>query len=112
MSVSWLWKDKMGSVQWTEHGATCTVDIYDGNCLCVFIHRYICGDRKMYDFYGFINNLDHLKNCIGITKGQDNMYRDIWSNIKLNTYYKQSLKMAKWLTKAGFTVTLYYRKPE
>lgn len=115
MSVNWLWKDVMGSIKWkTSDGKTKTVNVYDGNCLCVMIHTFKSEGKSLYDFYGFFNDESHLKKCIGLSKDYDgtikNLFKDEWQKWKLNTYYKQSLNIAKLLTKAGFKVELYYKE--
>ena len=113
MSVNWDWKEKMGTIEWTEYGQSYIVNVYKGNCLCVFTYNYIDNGKKVYDFCGFMHDIEHLKKCIGLAKDYegkyDNIYKDIWVKWKLNTYYKDSLTIAKWLTKAGFTVELYYK---
>lgn len=115
MSVNWLWKDKMGGIQWkNREGQAFTVNVYKGNCLCVMIYEYTHEDKPLYDFFGFFNDDSHLKRCIGLMKDFDgnkkNIYADEWISWKLNTYYKDSFTLAKWLTKAGFPVELYYEE--
>ena len=113
MSVNWDWKDKMGTIEWTENGQNFIVNVYRGNCLCVFTYNYEEDGRKLYDFCGFMNDAEHLKRCIGIAKDYDgtlhNIYKDIWLKWRLNTYYKEAFTLARWLTKAGFTVELFYK---
>ena len=113
MSVNWLWKDKMGSIQWkNREGQAFTVSVYKGNCLCVMIYEYTHEDKPLYDFFGFFNDDSHLKKCIGLMKDYDgakkNIYENEWISWKLNTFYKDSLTLAIWLTTAGYPVELYY----
>ena len=115
MSVNWLWKDKMGSIQWKgRNGKKTTVNVYQGNCLCVMIHTYKSEGKELYDFCGFFNDEGHLKRCIGLAKNYDgttsNIYKDEWVQWRLNTYYKQSIAIAKLLVQAGFPVLLYYKE--
>lgn len=114
MSVNWLWKNQMGTIKWTENGKKYKVNVYRGNCLCVFTYNYVSEGKKLYDFCGFMNNEEHLKRCIGLIKDNEgkfnNIYKDIWQKWKLNTFYKESFTLAKWLTKAGFTVELFYKE--
>lgn len=115
MSVTWLWKNKMGSIQWqTISGKKINVNAYQGNCLCVMIHTYKQDGKAVYDFCGFFNDESHLKKCIGLAKDYDgkikNIYENEWLKWKLNTYYKQSFTLAKYLTKAGYKVELYYEE--
>lgn len=115
MSVNWLWKDKMGSVQWkTNNNKTLNVDVYAGNCLCVMTWSYKKDGKELYEFCGFFNDESHLKKCIGLAKDSegklDNMYKEIWGKWKLNTYYKETFTLAKNLTKAGYKVELFYKE--
>ncbi len=115
MSVNWLWKDKMGSIQWKDvNGKKITVNVYQGNCLCVMVCTFKKDSKVLYDFFGFFNDESHLKRCIGLAKNYDgttkNIYKDEWLKWKLNTFYKESLTIAKLLTKAGFAVELYYKE--
>lgn len=115
MSVTWLWKNKMGSIQWkTLNGEKIKVNVYQGNCLCVMIHNFKKNGKALYEFCGFFNDESHLKKCIGLSKDYNgeikNIYKDEWLKWKLNTYFKQTLTLAKLLTKAGFKVELYYEE--
>lgn len=115
MSVNWSWKDKMGCIRWKAlDEKTINVNVYEGNCLCVMIYNFKSNGKAVYDFWGFFNDECHLKKCIGLSKNYDgkiiNIYKDEWQKWKLNTYYKQSLNIAKLLTKAGFKVELYYKE--
>ena len=86
MSVNWDWKDKIGTIEWTEYGRDYVINVYKGNCLCVFTHNYAEDGKKLYDFYGFMNDVEHLKRCIGLAKDYEgnfhNIYKDIWKNNK------------------------------
>jgi hypothetical protein len=39
-----------------------------------------------------------------------NIYAEEWISWKLNTYFKDTFMLAKWLTKAGYPVELYYEE--
>ncbi len=120
--VNWNWKEKMGVMYIIQPNTEIgdfkfKVNIYNGNCLGVLIYDYKNEETKkdMYRFWGFWNNLEHLKNCLGLTKGyNDNIYIDegVQSvlKIKLNTYYKNCLKIAECFAKAGIKVELYYKE--
>lgn len=116
MAVRWNWKEKMGEVQYKDpiEPKKHKIDIYDGNCLMVMIHNYKQENQKMYQFMGFMSDINHLKRCIGLEKNydgkKDNIYLGIWGKFKLNTYYKKTLTIAENLTKAGYKVELYYKE--
>jgi len=70
--------------------------------------------NKVYDLYISDSNDTPLDKLIGLAKDYDgslkNIYEGIWGKWKLNTYYKESLTLAKCLTKAGFIVELFYKE--
>ncbi len=89
--------------------------IYQANCLGALIREYKDTETKkdMYYFYSFWSDLEHLKRCLGLRKGYNNIYVDDWQiieKIKLNTYYKDSLKIADCFTKTGVKVELYNKE--
>lgn len=92
------------------------INIYQANCLGALIYDYKNEETKkdMYRFWGFWNDLEHLKNCLGLTKDYSNIYIDNGfqsvPKIKLNIYYKNCLKIAECFAKAGIKVELYYKE--
>ena len=115
MSVNWLWKDKMGSLIY-KYGDNepFQVNVYKGNCLCVLVYEYEENGKPMYAFNNFFNDVIHLKKCIGLMKDHKgefrNLFKDEWIKWRLNTYFKDSLTIAKYLAQAGYPVELYYEE--
>lgn len=125
MSVNWSWKDKMGSVVLTQkhpkyESKDFDINIYAGNCLMIMLYEYKNEDgEEHYQMQAFFNDMAHLKRCIGLAKDYEGKYDNMLShepNVyhtwKLNTYFKDSAKIAEQLTKAGYKVELYYEKIE
>ena len=114
MAVTWNWKEKLGTVEWKEFEPHVEVNVYRGNCLFVMIFEYEEEKVEKYLFCGFMNDIDHLKRCIGLEENiheeMNNIYKDVWGKWKLNTYYKESIKIAEILSIAGFPVELYYEE--
>ena len=112
--VTWNWKKKMGSCKWyCNDGTTTKVNIYVGNCLGVFILDYKDEETKeeKYQFVTFFNDEQHLKNCLGLSKGyKEDIMKNRIKSLKLNTYYKASLEMGVLFAKAGYKVELYYKE--
>jgi hypothetical protein len=115
MAVNWDWKAKKGEIQWLGNGEppkTYKVTFYQANCLGALTYNFKEDGQDMYRFMGFWNDLDHLKRCLGLAKNYDNTYENIYEGvikkIKLNTYYKDSIKIAELFAKAGHKVELYY----
>ena len=115
MSVNWYWKDKMGTLvyQYGNHPPY-QVNVYKGNCLCVLVYEYEENGKPMYSFNNFFHDIPHLKKFIVLMKDWKgeyrNLFKDEWVKWRLNTYFKDSEKIAKCLKKAGYDVELYYEE--
>lgn len=119
MAVNWNWKQKMGVVVWnnsnTEKVERVNLNLYKGNCLGVIIHDYKDEEtkEKMYQFVSFWSDINHLKRCLGLQKSYDgskeNIYKNLILKVKLNTYYKDCIKIANLFSEAGIKVELYYK---
>lgn len=113
--VRWDWNRKLGTCKWFCYdGKTTKVDIYVGNCLGVFIKNFKDAETKkdMYKFMTFFCDEKHLKRCLGLVKGYEDCMKDMIKSIKLNTYYKDGLVLAKWFARSGYKVELYYKDME
>ena len=114
MSVNWNWTDKMGTVECKNDEREYTLNVYLANCLCVLVYEFEKNGKSYYEYGGHFNDLTHLKACIGLSKDwegkHNNIYKDLWVKWKLNTFYKNTLSIAKTLTQAGFAVELFYKE--
>lgn len=121
MAVTWQWSEKLGSMNFTqkhnEEVFNYTLNLYGSNCLAAIIYDFKDEEtgKDMYQFNSFWNDAQHLKNCLGLTKGYNDLYGyedNKLELIRLNTYYeKDALTIAKLFSKAGYKVELYYEKP-
>lgn len=110
MAVNWSWKNKMGTMTFSHRdGEKYKVTLYQGNCLGVMIYHYTGEDKHNYSFDGCWLDLAHLKRCLGLAKGHDNIYNNI-VKIRLNVYYKECLKIAELFAKANIKTILYYEE--
>ena len=129
MAVNWQWKHKMGEVKVVRTWPNGEVEkfklnLYGANCVAAIIHEFKQVDEQgnkhaMYNFFGFWNDLDHLKRCLGLKKNYDgqksNLYDgkgsiDNWVHLKLNTYYPEMIKVGALFAQAGHHVELYYKE--
>lgn len=116
MAVMWRWDNKMGEVTLTQHNSKgelrkYKIEIFAANCLMALIYRYEDVDgTSMYQCHAFYSELDHLKNCLGLNpkKGYSTNLLGDYEDWRLNTYFKDSIKIAAELIKTHATVTLYY----
>ena len=81
MSVNWNWSEKCGEVTLKqmhpkEADREFTISLYNGNCMIVMLHEF--KDREtgedMYNFFSFFSDKDHAKNCLGLSKGTNNIF--------------------------------------
>lgn len=95
------------------------IDIREANCLCAFIHVRKASNEELKGFknpdtkyihtlYSFFCDEQHVRNIMKDNNGK--LFWDRVINISLNLYYKQSEKLLKIFTKAGYRVTCYYKK--
>ena len=78
------------------------VEIRRGNCLAVFI----TDNGEYYSLFMFFADEKHLKNLVKDFNGDLFGYEVV--SIELNTRYKESMTMLKYLPKCGYKVTCYY----
>ena len=89
------------------------INIYTANALAAFVHDYYWTEteteKKHHDqmLYSFFADTAHAKR---IQKHDGKLFYDEVVNIKLNTFYKESITLIKLLTKCGYKVTAYYKE--
>ena len=76
------------------------IEIRQGNCLAVFIHK---GENEVY-LYSFFCDSDHIKRMVKAGR----IFSDEVKSVRLNLRYKESLTLAKAFTQIGYEVTCYY----
>lgn len=112
MPLRWNWKNKMGEVTVSQNhdgeNKNFKVNIYQGNCLAVFLYEY--KDENGKDMYGLYNSFGDLTHAKRIAKEYPTLFWDKVKSIKLNLAYKESEKLLRLFTKAGHKVTCYYKE--
>lgn len=113
--VKWTWKEMLGKIhcerQLTNETLKFDLSIYNGtNCLCVIVYEFEEEGKEKYNFWTFFNDLEHAKRCLGVEKNYageySNAFKDEWKSITLDSKFKESWKLAKIFSKAGFNVEL------
>lgn len=110
--LRWYYKQRIGDIYARcGDGKVRRCNIFGGNCLCVVTQWY--KDEKtgktMERLLSFFADEQHIKNIIKKENALSPV-RDITS-IRLNTYYKEAMILAKYLCK-WHKVTLYYKEPK
>lgn len=94
------------------------IQIRSGNCLAVFMNIYKLqepDDPKrpwVHQLVAFLADEKHIKNIVKENKDwpSELLYGKV-SNIRLNVYYKESVTLLKYFTRAGYRVSCYYKEP-
>ena len=111
--LRWYYNHRIGDIYARCcDGKVRRLNIFGGNCLCVFTQWY--KDEKtgktMEQVFGFYDDERHIKNILKHQKSLEPV-NDITA-IRLNTYYKESFVLAKYFTLSGYKVTMYYKEPK
>lgn len=102
MAITWSWSKKIGEWKEVQRGREFTFNIYSGgNCPAVIIYEFEEEGTERYQIQNFFADKTHLRNCLGLNKGYDNIYAD--SKIELNLdKSKDSKLIASEFIKAKF----------
>jgi len=81
MALQWYWDKKVGeavfdNVYLSDPTKELTINLYEGNALLIMINEYKDKEtgKDMYDMFGFFCDKQHMNNCLGLTKGHENIY--------------------------------------
>ena len=115
MPVNWSWKDRKGIITFIDeldNSKKYKCSLYCANCLGAIIYEWYDKEEKTrkYQFMGWWSDVKHLKNLLGLSKEYKNdcYYKKRVDKIRLNTFYKDSIEIAKLFAKAHIKVELYY----
>ena len=100
MALHWEWKNKIGEAvlrqQVDAEGKTkdFVLSLYEGNCMLIMLFE----DEKTWTMYSFWADNDHMKSCLGLVKGESNLYNTEHAQIvKITFNPKKSHNWKKFL---------------
>ncbi len=93
MALNWSFKEKSGTVTEIRGGEEVTFNFYEGNALMIVLHEYEKDGEGYYDLQWFFIGEDHAKNCLGLSKGHDNMFGQ--DGISRLTIYREHCRQWK-----------------
>jgi len=104
--LTWDFKKPIGRVDVTQKGNKATYNLYQGNAFMIMLWE----DSKQYQLITFWADEKHAKNCLGLTKGYDNIYDGIYDEMTfhLDGNYDICYKIAALLKRARIRHTLTY----
>lgn len=96
MALNWSFKDKVGTLEFTQfklgEDRDFSVNLYQGNALLIFIYEWKEdddeGDAFHYNLYDFFADKKHMENSLGLSKGYDFNIRDNWKKF---TFFKDKI---------------------
>lgn len=74
MALNWSFKEKAGTVTERRGDQEVTFNFYVGNAFMIVPHEYEENGEQYYNMQWFFIGEDHAKNCLGLSKGHDNMF--------------------------------------
>lgn len=102
MALHWNFNDKIGeatirSMMGDGSLKDNTVYLYQGNAFLIMLNEWEEDDERYWSMYSFFADVDHMKNCLGLSKGTDNIFdrgdyiqlKEIKINKKRYSYTKQ-----------------------
>ena len=102
MALHWDFRYKAGTVTQVQNGHEFTANFYEGNSLMIVLYEYEKDGENLYDLLWFFMDEAHAKNCLGLSKGHDNMFdADAITNLTIyRDHCRQWLTLVKLFTKA------------
>jgi len=102
MALNWNWNRKCGEMITVDPltGKEFTQNLYQGNALLIMISEWHDEDRDsdMYNLWSFWCDKEHMRNCLGLSKGKtadDNIYAGRIKSVSLNKAMFHSTKDIK-----------------
>lgn len=75
MALRWDFKEKSGKVTMKNYGNPVTLNWYEGNATMIVLNEWKEDNgEEMYSMAWFFASDDHAKNCLGLAKGESNMF--------------------------------------
>ena len=78
MALQWKWDEKCGEATLVQNNEDktreFTLNLYTGNAYLIMLSEYEENGENMYSLYTFWADKKHMENCLGLSKGYDNIY--------------------------------------
>lgn len=111
MALNWKWSEKAGEMIFREaDGEELKISLYQGNALLIMLYEYEDETgNEMYNMWSFWADEQHAKNCLGLSKGTDNIY--LPGQIVSVTFYRSAITI-KDIAKLEKLITAVYPEAE
>ena len=102
MALHWQWKDKCGTATFEatwDNGRLFDVNLYEGNATLIFVNEFIVDGVEKYNVFSFFADDKHMKNCLGLSKGYENIFDDGNDNVLKKIRFNKKKMSASSLNK-------------
>lgn len=109
MALHWKWDKKIGEATLVQGDREFFLSLYDGNAFLIMLYEYTADGKDVYDLFGFFVDKQHAKNCLGLTKGYENLYNGENGKItklRLSKEYRYLKDLTAMLVKAFDDITI------
>lgn len=89
--LNWDWDKKVGTIDIFNYDEVRTYQLYQGNAFLIMLWEYEEDGKELWSMHNFFVDKEHAKNCLGLTKGFDNIF-----NKKLYQIRKIRINKAKY----------------
>ena len=87
MALRWDFREKSGTVTMKNYGKPVTLNWYEGNAMMIVLNEWKEEDgEERYSLSWFFCDEAHAKNCLGMSKGHENMFDESNTITKLTVY--------------------------
>lgn len=114
MSLNWDFRKMAGCVILKQGGSW---NLYQGNAYLIMLREYVQDSQEVYELVSFWADAQHMKNCLGLARGTNNIYDDLLEGavVHLNrAYCSHANQIAQALFKSvkDITIHIYNREVE
>lgn len=112
MALNWKWDQKVGTMEIKQGDRTFEMSLYQGNAFLIILHEYEEDGKQMYSLFSFFADKQHAKNCLGLSKGHENIFDrgNLITKVRLNkTKYVYTKELVEMLIRAfdGIQIEIY-----
>lgn len=103
MALHWDFKEKAGTVTLNQRGKDITLNWYEGNATMIVLNEWTEDNgEEMWSMAWFFASDDHAKRCLGLVKGETNMFESnpITNLTVYMNHCREWVKLVKMFAKA------------
>ena len=116
MALHWQFSEQAGTVTMKNGEQELSFNWYEGNALMIVLNEWEEKGERYWSMNWFFADEAHAKNCLGLSKGHENIFSDCNNGITKLTIYRnhcrQWKKLVDLFTKAFPDIIITIRNQE